>query len=223
MRVFSKTNDRGKVREAREAALDRRHTQKKKLGERGKKTESRLLLRLSLSLSYAFLLSAPFCLEGENNAMLRLALAASKRGAASAVAESVLPSSSSAAAASSFTRSFAALPATTSEASSPFLRFASPAPAAHDFTPALQGLPETKVKYEDEGRAGEEEKKRARRPSSKRRIAIAFFPLLLLLLSLSLSFHGRARAPHLARCLSTLASPELPLEEKGANERAQRL
>ena len=27
-----------------------------------------------------------------------------------------------------------------------FLRFASPAPAAHDFTPALQGLPETKVK-----------------------------------------------------------------------------
>ena len=81
--------------------------------------------------------------------MLRLALAASKRGAASAVVESVLPSSSSAAAAAAtaFTRSFAALPATTtSEPSSPFLRFASPAPAAHDFTPALQGLPETKVK-----------------------------------------------------------------------------
>lgn len=83
--------------------------------------------------------------------MLRHALAAaSKRGAVSAV-EAVLPSaaspSSSSAAAAAFVRSFAALPATTdASSSSPFLRFASPAPAAHDFTPALKGLPETKVR-----------------------------------------------------------------------------
>ena len=87
--------------------------------------------------------------------MLRLALAAaSKRGGGAAAAAAVgLPStssSSSSAAGLSFVRSFAALPATTSEATSAFLRFASPAPAAHDFTPALQGLPETKVKRERE-------------------------------------------------------------------------
>lgn len=119
--------------------------------------------------------------------MLRLALAAaSKRGAAAAV-ENVFPSTSAAAAAA-FTRSFAALPATTSEPSSPFLRFASPAPAAHDFTPALQGLPETKVKE-----ALRREKKRDEKRSVDaaiieiaHRVSSCALPLSLSSLSLSL-------------------------------------
>ena len=42
-------------------------------------------------------------------------------------------------------RALASLPAVAADAESPFLRFASPAPANVDLTPALVGLPETKV------------------------------------------------------------------------------
>ena len=49
-------------------------------------------------------------------------------------------------------RALASLPAV-ADAESPFLRFASPAPANVDLTPALAGLPETKV-WGREGRAG---------------------------------------------------------------------
>lgn len=125
--------------------------------------------------------------------MLRLALAASKRGAASAVVESVIPSSSSAAAA--FTRSFAALPATTSEQASPFLRFASPAPAAHDFTPALQGLPETKVKMGALLLLRREKKKKVflRRHHRGRRIAHRVFSFFRALFSFLISNGTRWR------------------------------
>ena len=140
-------NKESSKREALPSKVTQREKERKKLAEERLERESSSFF---FSPGWDALSETPFSLLLERTVpMLRLALAASKRGAASAVVESVLPSSSSAAAAAAtaFTRSFAALPATTtSEPSSPFLRFASPAPAAHDFTPALQGLPETKVK-----------------------------------------------------------------------------
>ena len=180
-----------------------RHSQNRKKLARGKRLR---VVSSGRALSLVHLSSLPPA-PRENNAMLRLALAASKRGAASAVAESVLPSATSAAA---FTRSFAALPATTSESSSPFLRFASPAPAAHDFTPALQGLPETKVKKRCllmRRREREREKKRRRTVVDaiiEEETPIAFF-FRALFLSNSL-FPRRSRSRHLTCWIQAFSS-----------------
>lgn len=162
-----------------------KHKLDKEIGETGK---GQLPSRFTALLGNSLLASRE---NAHPRAMLRLALAAaSKRGAAAAL-ENVLPSTSSvssSAAASSFVRSFAALPATTSEPSSPFLRFASPAPVAHDFTPALQGLPETKVKRGVANRRLRE-MRASTLPSSK--IAHRVFPL---------SFHSFFLRPRQAPC-----------------------